>query len=224
MSTGDTKTVVDRVAVFDLDVTLTRYDTYLPFLVGYVRRNPARWAHVGRLPFSLAAFWRWGERTWVKNCFLRAFVGGVSRTQLTDWGEHFARGIYENAMRDRGLERLRAHQEDGDRVILASASFGIYVEPLARLLGIDEVLASRVSWDNRDRLAGMDGENCRDEEKLRRVRSLLPDRDDGRHVTAYSDSHADLPLLKWAEVGVAVCPSKRLTHQVQGLELEVADW
>lgn len=221
---GEAGEGLPRVAVFDLDVTLTRYDTYLPFLVGYARRNPGRWVTAASLPLRLAAFWRWGQRTWVKDCFLRAFLGGVKREDLICWGEHFAEGIYRNAMRERGLERLRAHQDDGYRVILASASFDVYVEPLARLLGIDEVLASRVDWDEQQRVAGLAGENCRDDEKLRRVRGLLPDHQNGRHVTAYSDSHADLPLLKWAEVGVAVCPSKRLTHQVAGLELEVADW
>ena len=74
------------------------------------------------------------------------------------------------------------------------------------------------------RLVGMDGENCRDDEKLRRVRALLGQPDEGTNVTAYSDSHADLPLLSWAENGVAVCPSKRLFHQVGGLGIEVARW
>jgi len=30
------------VAVFDLDGTLTRYDTYLRYLIGYIGRRPTR--------------------------------------------------------------------------------------------------------------------------------------------------------------------------------------
>ncbi|MET1380314.1 hypothetical protein ABUR84_14350, partial [Staphylococcus aureus] len=31
-----------RIAVFDLDVTLTQYDTFLPFIVGYLRHYRKR--------------------------------------------------------------------------------------------------------------------------------------------------------------------------------------
>lgn len=214
-----------RIVVFDLDVTLTRYDTFLPFVVGYLRyqrkrRSLALW----RLPLSLLRFWRWRDRTWVKTQVLRAFLGGQPRRRIEAWADRFVDELLEEAMREQGLAQLRRHQSEGARVILASASFDIYVERLAARLGIEEVLASRVAWNARDRLVGVDGENCRDDEKLRRVRALLGQPETGANVTAYSDSHADLPLLSWAENGVAVCPSKRLFHQVGGLGLEVARW
>ena len=220
---SDTPSAARRIAVFDLDVTLTRYDTYLPFLFGFTRRYPHRSLRLAMLPLRLLALWRWRDRQWVKHSFLTAFVGGQPRARLDAWAEKFAARIIDKAMREPGLKRLRAHQDAGDRVVLASASFDIYVEKIARHLNIDEVLASRLKWDADDRLQGMDGPNCRHAEKLRRVQALLGQQS-GHHVTAYSDSHADLPLLAWAESGVAVCPSKRLTHQVAGLELEVVDW
>lgn len=213
-----------RVAVFDLDVTLTRYDTFLPFVVGYVRKHPRRWPGLALRAVRLLACWRWGQRTWVKQSVLRSFLGGEPRARVEARAQRFAERLARKAMRDPGLERLRKHQNNGDRVILATASFDVYVRPLAERLGIDEVIASRVRWDKRGRLAGIDGENCRDHEKLKRVRAALGDPVDGGGVTAYSDSHADLPLLSWAEVGVAVWPSQRLLHQVGGLGLEIENW
>lgn len=212
-----------RVAVFDLDVTLTRYDTYLPFLFGYLRRTPRRVLPLALLPIKLLAVWKWRDRRWVKQSFLTAFVGGERKSDLDAWAKIFADKILTKAMREPGLKRLHAHQDAGDRVVLASASFDIYVELIGKHLGIDEIIASNLRWDEQQRLRGINGENCRHEEKLKRVKALL-NNTDGNHVTAYSDSHADLPLLGWAEVGVAVCPSKRLTHQVAGLGLEVVDW
>lgn len=213
-----------RIVVFDLDVTLTRYDTFLPFVIGYLRYHRKRRSlSLWRLA-TLLKFWRWGDRTWVKTQVLRAFVGGQSRDRLEAWADRFVEELLEDAMRDQGLAQLRRHQEDGARVILASASFDIYVKRLGERLGIDEVLATRTGWNARERLVGMDGENCRDDEKLRRIKALDDMPANGVGVTAYSDSHADLPLLSWAENGVAVCPSKRLFHQVGGLGLEVARW
>jgi len=216
---------VQRIVVFDLDVTLTRYDTFLPFVWGYLRTGRRRrWLHLWRLPVYFSAFWNWGSRTWVKTCVLRAFLGGEPRERVENWVERFVEHLMTDAMRESGLAELRRHQNEGARVILASASFDVYVKPLAARLGITEVLATRVKWDKRDRLAGMDGDNCRDDEKLRRVRGLLNGVEHGHGVTAYSDSHADLPLLAWAENGVAVCPSKRLFHHIGGLGLDVAHW
>lgn len=214
-----------RVVVFDLDVTLTRYDTFLPFVIGYIRHHRRRrglW--LWRLPLGLLKFWRWGDRTWLKTEMLRGFLGGEPRERVAAWSELFVDDLLAEAMRPQGLAQLRAYQERGARVILASASFDIYVERIAARLGIAEVLATRVAWNGRDRLVGMSGANCRDEEKLRRVKALADMPADGIGVAAYSDSHADLPLLRWAQYGIAVCPSKRLFHQVGGLGLEVVRW
>lgn len=213
-----------QIAVFDLDVTLTQYDTYLPFLTGYLRRHPRRALNLLQLPIRLLAFWHWGDRDWVKSTFLKAFIGGEPRRRVTRWAETFSGRIYRNAMRPYGLERLRWHQSRGDRVIIASASFDVYVDIIARILGVDEVLASNVRWDTHDHVDGIEGRNCHDHEKLRRVQALLGDDYDGAVVVAYSDSHADVPLLGWVDKGVAVCPTHQLTHSVAGLGLEVQHW
>lgn len=223
-ASGSSRSRTPDVAVFDLDVTLTRYDTYLPFLTGYLRRHPRRWPHLAELPARLCVPWHWGDRDWVKTSFLKSFLGGEPRSRVADWASVFARRIHDDAMRPSGVQRLQWHQARGHRVVLASASLDIYVDEIARLLGIDEVLATPVRWDQDERLVGLDGRNCRDAQKLARVRALLGEDCDGTGVTAYSDSHADVPLLSWAETGVAVCPSRRLTHQIGGLGLEVQRW
>lgn len=213
-----------RIAVFDLDETLTRYDTFLPFVTGYIRHGRRRALSLWWLPFSLLRFWRWHDRSWVKAEVLRAFLGNVSRADLTSWVDRFVDDLLATGMRDEALTRLRAHQRHGVRVILASASFDLYVERVGQKLGIDEVLATRAAWNDRGEVTGMTGINCRHEEKLRRLKKMEGIPSDGQGVVAYSDSHADLPLLGWAEKGVAVCPTKRLRQQAGTLGLEVVNW
>ncbi len=214
-----------RMVVFDLDVTLTRYDTFLPFVVGYLRhQRKLRGLAFWRLPLALLEFWHWHDRTWLKAQMLRLFLGGEPRHRIEVWADRFVDELLAKAMRAQAIAELRRHQNAGTRVILASASFDIYVARLAQKLDIPEVLATRVAWNARDKLVGLDGENCRDTEKLRRIQALPGAPADGAGVIAYSDSHADLPLLTWAENGVAVCPSKRLFHQVGGLGLEIVRW
>ncbi|NNC24297.1 HAD-IB family hydrolase [Salinisphaera sp. USBA-960] len=213
------------VAVFDLDATLTRFDTLLPFVVGYLRHvRKRRVLALLRLLPCLFCVWRWRDLTWWKHQTLAVLLGGEPRTRIEAWAETFAQRVVANGLRAEGLATLRRHQAAGARVVLASASVDIYVEPIARALGIHEVLATRSCWDAHGRLHGLAGANCRDAEKLERVRVLSGMPADGSGVIAYSDSHADLPLLGWAERGVAVCPSRRLLRRVAGLELEIARW
>lgn len=213
------------VVIFDLDETLTQYDTFLPFITGYVRYHRKRRAlGLWRLPLALLKCWRWGSRTWLKTEMLRAFVGGESRQQLQAWSEHFVDHVLNTAMREQGLTQLRAHQQAGARVILASASFDLYVERFAEQLGIAEVLATPMQWDARHRLTGMAGENCRDQEKLRRIKALPNMPADGYGVAAYSDSHADLPMLAWAEHGYAVCPTRELASHMASADLQLRQW
>lgn len=227
-------------AVFDLDETLTRRDTFLPFLLGYLRRRPWRAWRLFLLPAHL--LWiavttrsagaamkhetrntkQQNRRTRIKQAVLKAFLGGAARGDVAAWAETYAERLAAHELRPGSLAALREHQEAGDRVVLATASFDIYVRPLATRLGIDEVLCSRIAWDAADPVAGIDGENCRDHEKLRQVIRLLGE--EGAGVVAYSDSHADLPLLEWAERGVAVSPTPLLAARVQELGLDVQRW
>jgi phosphatidylglycerophosphatase C len=212
------------VAVFDLDVTLTRRDTYLPFLFGYVKRYPRRWISVAMLLVRTLSVWRWQDRRWLKEQFLLAFLGGEPRERVRRWSEEFAVDLFASGMRTQGLDRLKLHQQAGHRVVLASASFDSYVTPLAKLLAIDEVIATRILWNDADRVAGVDGDNCREQAKLARVVAHLGGHVNGQGVTAYSDSYADLPLLTWAERGIAICPSRRLAERVEPLGLAMEKW
>lgn len=220
-------------AVFDLDETLTRGDTFLPFLLGYLRRRPWRAWRLLLLPAGLlwiaitarspgANTQRQNRRTRIKQAVLKAFLGGAARGDVAAWAETYAERLAAHELRPGSLAALREHQEAGDRVVLATASFDIYVRPLATRLGIDEVLCSRIAWNEADRVAGIDGENCRDHQKLRQVIRLLGE--EGAGVVAYSDSHADLPLLEWAERGVAVSPTPLLAARVEELGLQVRSW
>ena len=86
-------------------------------------------------------------------------------------------------------------------------------------------MATKALWDRRGRLSGrIDGENCYGAEKLRRLRHEVPQLRGACHVVAYSDSHVDLPMLRWADSGVAVNPSRRLRKQARGEDLRIVNW
>ena len=115
--------------------------------------------------------------------------------------ERFAEEVAERALRDDTLSALRSHQADGDLTVFVSASFELYLRPLATLLGVDEVLGTRLVTRDGRFDGTLEGRNCRGPEKVDRLHRLLAPAG-GRQaydVTAYGDSAGDRELLADAD-------------------------
>ena len=68
----------------------------------------------------------------------------------------------------------------GHHIVLVSASFGVYLRPLAEALGIDGVVATELTVEDGRCTGALDGGNCRGIEKVIRLHAYLDARDGGR--------------------------------------------
>ncbi len=102
--------------------------------------------------------------------------------------------------------RLDWHRGRGDAVLLVSASPEVYVGLVARRLGADGVIATRLAVGDDGRLTGhYDGANCRGPEKIRRLRRWIERSGiTAPELWAYGNSRGDLSMLEAADVGVNV--------------------
>lgn len=191
-----------RVAAFDVDGTLTMADCVVPFL----RRTVGTPTLVGRMlrsPLSLARSGARRDRDALKAASAAATFRGLPLTAVEADAAVFAREVYDNGLRDDVVESLRRHVDEGDTVVLVSASFEVYLRPLAALLGVHDVLAVRLAVDDAGILTGdLDGPNCRGPEKVARLHRWLDDHAGDRsavHLSAYGDSTGDRELLADAD-------------------------
>jgi phosphatidylglycerophosphatase C len=213
------------VAIFDLDGTVTSKGTYTPFILSIARRQ--RWRYIYALPLLIAAVLykaRILSRATLKELMLKAAVGGISRDALRTQVGEFVERCLERDIRPGAIRAIEWHKAAGDRLILATASFAFYAEDLGRQLGFDNVVATGVRWHDDHLTCKIDGENCRGTVKLMSIKANLPDLKENYRVIAYSDHHVDLPLLRWADSGVAVNPTRRLRRAAEGSDLTVVDW
>jgi phosphatidylglycerophosphatase C len=192
------------VAAFDVDGTLTTRDCVRPFL----RRAAGRRRVVSSLlrrPLAtlMAAVRR--DRDRFKEIIVGGALRGKSIAEVESIGEQFAQYVLVNWLRQDTVRRLRWHQQAGHRTVIVSASLAAYLRPLAKRLGIDDVLCteSTKSGDRYgDRLVGL---NCRAEEKRRRLDAwLLERRWADAVVWAYGNSSGDRELLARADYPVWV--------------------
>jgi HAD superfamily hydrolase (TIGR01490 family) len=214
------------IAIFDLDRTFVRIDTYPRFLIRVLLKRPRRWLPSLVLPLALGTHLAGlRDSTWLKETFLRIVCGGLTDAELADRVQAFVDDTASTKVRPGAADTLRMHVNSGHRAILVTASLDIYVPVLARRLGFDEVLCTKAARDERDRLTGkLGGPNCRGAAKIERVEELLGHDRSADHIVAYSDHHADLALLEWADAGFAINPTKRLRQQATSSSLVELDW
>lgn len=201
------------LAAFDVDGTLSRRDTLLPFLqrlCGMQRLARALAANglaLSRMAAGVA------DRDAVKDALLVRLLAGRDARQVAAAGETYADFLVDHArLRPDTRRRLDEHRAAGHRVVLVSASPEVYLAPLGRRLGVDAVLASALEVGADGRLTGrLAGRNCRGAEKVARLDAWLgTEAEHGTYLYAYGDSDGDRELLARADVGVLVRPRRPL--------------
>ena len=194
---------ITHVAAFDVDGTLTTHDCVVPFY-RRVAGTGSMAARMLRNPFSLAGAGVRRDRDALKAASAAAAFRGARVDDVQRLGQVFAEEVYATRMRSEVVVSLDEHRRNGDTVLLVSASFEMYLRPLAALLGADDVLGARLEIGPDGHLTGrLLGANSRGPEKVRRLHEWLDEHAGGRsavHVTAYGDSAGDRELLADADV------------------------
>lgn len=199
---SDLSADLPAVAVFDFDGTLTRRDSFLPFLraiagrrrylLGLVKLSPVLLGYC----FKLIPNWR------AKEAMLTHFLAGVSTTRLIAVSERFARRALPKLLRPEAIARLAWHQQKGHQTLIVSASLEAYLRPFAELMDIDYVAGTRLESRDGHITGRILGNNCYGPEKVVRLQAIFPEaleRTKPYVLYAYGDSKGDRELLAIAQ-------------------------
>lgn len=210
---------MQKIAIYDMDRTITVRGTYTPFLI-HMARSLAPWRLVF-LPLAglvmLAYVLRLISRSRVKELNQTLLMGlRVSRARIMPAVEAYADKVLATNMRPGARARIAQDKAEGYRLLIASASYRLYVEPIARRLGFDDVIATDHFGQDLDYVrAKIAGENCYDIAKLRMIEAWMKARGIERtqaHLRAYSDHVTDAPMLGYADEGFAANPHAKLAR------------
>jgi HAD superfamily hydrolase (TIGR01490 family) len=217
------KASVGGLAVFDLDGTITRHDTLVGFVLACLRRRPWRLPRLLLVP-PLALHYLWHrDRGRFKGALIRATLGGLTAAQLAHCAERFVPPALRDDTFPEALQAIAAHRLQGDRLLLMSASVDLYVPLIARALGFEHNVCTRVRWRSDGRLDGrLASANCRGEEKRRCLQAVIA-RLAPQRIYAYGNSGADLPHMTLAQHGYLINPSARL-QRAAGPGIQVLRW
>ncbi|MGQ0383593.1 MAG: HAD-IB family phosphatase [Gammaproteobacteria bacterium] len=212
-----------KLAVFDLDGTITRDDTFIHYLRGWLRRHPGRrsgW----RAALALLRYLAGGrDRGRLKSDLLRICMGGALRPDVEAWSADFAAGLGEADCWPAALSAIARHRAAGDRLVLLSASPDLYVPHIGSRFGFSEVISTGIAWQG-DRLEGaLSTPNRRGEEK-RRCLEALRSRHPGAAIAAYANSASDIAHLAAADEPLLVNGGRRAQRRAGKRGIPRADW
>ena len=219
------------LAVYDMDKTVTRRPTYTSFLLHVaVRRAPWRLLLLPIVLLSLLAYFaKLIDRAQLKEINHHLLIGHrVPLVELKPLAESFADRQVATNIRRGARAAIARDKAEGRRLVLATASYRLYAEAIAKRLGFDDVIAtgSVIGLDDRVH-ARIEGENSYGEAKMRMIadwveRSGL--KGAHGHVRFYSDHVSDCPAFEWSDEPVAVNPHGKLRRLAEERGWSVEDW
>lgn len=219
------------LSIFDLDRTITRVPTWSLFLL-FVARTRAPW-RLALIPVvgvaaALKAVRAIG-RDRLKEVMHGALIGRrCDADVLTTLSERFAQAFVGRNVLDGARQQIAADRAEGRRVVIATAAHRFYAEPIARALGIADLVATEARRDAHGRvLATIDGRNCYGPAKLLMIERWLAEQGIARgaaHVRFYSDHLSDRPTFEWADDPVAVNAHPPLARLARARGWRTLDW
>lgn len=185
------------LSVFDFDGTLTRHDSFVPFLkFAFGRRVFSRRVLMLAIP-SLRFLAQRMTRDELKAQLVSTFLTGVDAEWVSKQAENFCGVFWLQLMRPSGLASVATEIEAGSEVTLCSASPALVLKPFADRLGVkligtelevvDGLLTGRIS-----------GNNCRCENKVLRLEAVYGPLSQYR-LKAWGDTRGDHELLAAAQ-------------------------
>lgn len=212
-----------KLHIFDVDFTIVRSSTVRAFLFKGLGTGLVGFSLGFYAPVLFIQFLLFGSRgAHVERAY--PFLRGVAREDL----ETMANAVFADrilpAIDRTVVERIESIRRGGGRIMIASSSFGIILEPLARYLGIEEVVASELEFKDGLTTGRVRGEPAFGKGKKNRILGYLEEHGlDPLDCAFYSDSSHDLPLLRAVGEAVAVNPGRKLHRIAQSEGWEILE-
>ncbi len=223
--------VTHRLAIYDMDRTVTRRPTFTPFLLhAAMTRAPARLILLPLVAGAMAGF-ALGliDRGRLKAINQALLVGSaIDAADMAALAERFAAITLRTNICPGARLQIAADKAAGYRLVLATASYRFYAQAIAAHMGFDDCIATDTQITATGGITGrIDGENCYGPAKRHMVEAWMHDQGIARadaDIRFYSDHVSDAPMFAFADEAVAVNAHAPLRQLASRRGLTIVDW
>lgn len=209
---------------FDVDHTVTKHSTGLNFLYQGIKMGLLPIAPLVTAPLL---YWRYrlGMMDLREVDQVIPSLRGLTRNQLEEIAERCFEERIKSDIYSTAECQIREITAGGGEVVFATLSVDLIIEPLARYLGVRDVVASSFEFAGGTASGRFDGGPILNQEKCDQVLRYI-ERSGHRPLECsfYSDSINDLPLLESVGRPVVVNPDRRLSRIASQRGWQICRW
>lgn len=187
-----------KLAIFDIDFTITRRETLMEFYKYIVSKDIK---NVRFLPRALYGGLMYGLKVYderkVKEVFLK-FIENIEEKDLAILTKRFYDERLSTILYKDALDMIDKLKKDGYMVVLISASPEFYIKEFYAIDSVDLIIGTRFTFEDGKFIRKMNGNNCKGQEKVVRLMEVLKEKNievDFKNSYMFSDSLSDKPLL-----------------------------
>jgi len=145
--------------------------------------------------------------------------------ELNDFRQNFIHQKIEPIFLDKAQSCINQHKENGDTVLVITASNTFITAPIAEMYGINHLLATEPEFKDGRFTGKVSGVPCFQSGKIDNLMPWIEKHNKNlKGSYFYSDSHNDLPLLELVDNPVAINGDPRLTSTAKKNGWPNLDW
>ncbi|MBU3159079.1 HAD-IB family hydrolase [Clostridium frigoris] len=188
----------EKLAIFDVDYTITKRETLLEFYFFMLKKNPRYIKYLPKSIFSsLFYVFKIYDASKAKKTFIR-FIDGIEENDMKKIVKDFYEKRLSKILYKDAIDTIKKMKKQGYKIYLISASAEFYLSEFYNIKEVDKVIGTRFIKENGLHRNQMLGENCKGEEKVKRLKEVLLKENidvDFENSCMFSDSLSDLPLF-----------------------------
>ncbi len=217
----------NSAAFYDVDGTLIKINIVHAFAF-YAARHASLAESALRTvktAASIPVFWAADKlsRKWFNEIFYRSYEG-ASEDRLVVLAEELFEDVIKPNIYPRAKDLIAESRRAGARQVLISGALDFTMKPLAKWLGVDDLIANRLEFEDGYATGKLKKPFVAGATKSTIMRDYARDHGvDLAHSWAYSDSFSDYPMLAVVGHPTAVHPDFRLRSVARSYDWPVLD-
>jgi len=185
-----------KIAIFDIDNTILSVDSFLKFIFFIFKNYPFKIINIPYLIFIfLLRLLNIISIEKLKEKFLNILLSDLSDEEIKNLTNNFINKVLFKKIKPKLKNYITELKSNGFHIIFATASLEFYIKDLATFFSADAFVATQIL--RKDNIFYIKGKNCKDIEKIFRLKKILNVEDiDRENSIAYSDSITDIFFLE----------------------------
>ena len=188
-----------KLAIFDVDYTITKKETLLEFYKFMLKRDPRLIRFAPRaLAASFFYVFKVFDASRAKENFI-SFIDGMKQEELLELTKEFYKKTLSHIFYEDAIDTMKRLKNKGYKIYLISASAQFYLDQFYNIQEVDKVIGTIFKCEQGKYSRKIDGENCKGQSKVKRLLAVIKEENievDFKQSYMFSDSLSDSPLFE----------------------------